>query len=127
MRTPTTTLTTAQQARLDIRAGRHKGLTRGLAMGYVQCNLVILRKTFAFDFLLYCQRNQRACPVLEVTDPGDPEPRLTAPGADLRSDLPLYAVYRDGRRVQDETKISHLWEPDFVSFLIGSGITFDEA
>ncbi|MBM3839249.1 MAG: DUF1445 domain-containing protein [Verrucomicrobia bacterium] len=96
-------------------------------MGYVQCNLVILRKAFAFDFLLYCQRNQRACPVLEVCDPGETEPRLSAPGADLRTDVPRYAVYREGRSVQDETDISHLWEPDFVSFLIGSGITFDEA
>lgn len=124
---PTRTLTPAQQTRLDIREGRHKGLTHGLALGYVQCNLVILRRAFAFDFLLYCQRNQRACPVLEVTDPGDPEPRLTAPGADLRTDLPRYAVYREGRRVRDETNISHLWEPGFISFLIGSGISFDQA
>ena len=120
-------LTPAQQARLDIREGRHRSLTRGLAMGYVQCNLVILRKVHAFDFLLYCQRNQRACPVLEVTDPGNPEPRLTAPGADLRTDLPRYAVYRDGRRLPDETNILHLWESDLVSFLIGSGISFDQA
>lgn len=96
-------------------------------MGYVQCNLVIVRQALAFDFLLYCQRNHRACPVLEVTDPGDPEPKRIAPGADLRTDLPRYTVYRNGRRVQDETDISHLWEPDFVSFLIGSGITFDLA
>ncbi|MCI0538761.1 MAG: DUF1445 domain-containing protein [Verrucomicrobiales bacterium] len=123
----TQTLTAAQRARLDIREGRHTGTTRGLAMGFVQCNLVILRQPHAYDFLLFCQRNQRACPVLEVTDTGWPEPRITAPGADLRTDLPRYAVYRNGKRVADETKISHLWEHSFVSFLIGSGITFDEA
>ena len=86
-------LTPAQKARLDIREGRHTGPTHGLALGYVQCNLVILRKALAFDFLLYCQRNQRACPILEVTDPGNAEPKQTAPGADLRIDLPRYAVY----------------------------------
>lgn len=117
----------ARSARLEIREGRHTGITYGLAMGYVQCNLVILRKPLAWDFLLYCQRNQRACPVLEVTDPGDPEPKRIAPGADLRTDLPRYAIYRDGHRVEDETDISHLWEPDFVAFLIGSGISFDQA
>ena len=67
-------------------------------MGFVQCNLVILREVYAYEFLLYCQRNQRACPVLEVTDTGNPEPRSLAPGADLRTDLPRYAVYREGRR-----------------------------
>lgn len=119
--------TPAQKARLAIRQGQHKGVTHGLAMGYVQCNLVILRKKLAFDFLLYCQRNPRACPVLEVTDPGDPEPKRIAPGADLRTDLPRYAIYRNGLRLPDETNITGLWEQDFVSFLIGSGISFDDA
>ena len=77
-----------QQARLACREGRHTTTTRGLAMGYVQCNLVVLRKRYAYEFLLYCQRNQRSCPVLEVTDTGDPEPKQLAPGADLRTDLP---------------------------------------
>ncbi|MFM7568414.1 MAG: hypothetical protein ACKO8O_06910, partial [Betaproteobacteria bacterium] len=75
----------ARRARLAIREGRHTGSSRGLAMGYVQCNLVILPRPYAFDFLLYCQRNPRACPVLEVTDPGNPEPQRIAPGADLRT------------------------------------------
>lgn len=121
------TLSPPQQARADIRAGRHTGSTRGLALGYVQCNLVILRRALAYDFLVYCQRNQRACPVLEVTDPGDPEPRRLAPGADLRTDLPRYAVYRDGRREADVTDLKGLWQDDLVAFLIGSGITFDGA
>ncbi len=117
----------SRQARLDIREGRHVGTTRGLAMGFVQCNLVVIRQALAFEFMLYCQRNQKACPVLEVTDPGDPEPRLLAPGADLRTDLPRYAVYREGRREADVTDLTDLWEDDFVAFLIGSGITFDAA
>ncbi len=109
------------------REGRLAATTRGLAMGFVQCNLVILREAYAYEFLLYCQRNQRACPVLEVTDTGDPEPRRLAPGADLRTDLPRYAVYQDGQRLRDETDVTHLWRDDFVAFLIGSGITFDQA
>ena len=96
-------------------------------MGYVQCNLVVLRERYAYEFLLYCQRNQRACPVLEVTDTADPEPKQLAPGADLRTDLPRYAVYRDGDRLDDVTSVEDLWQDDFVSFLIGSGITFDDA
>ena len=117
----------ARQARLAIREGRHTGSSRGLAMGYVQCNLVVIPKQHAFDFLLYCQRNPRACPVLEVTDPGSPEPRRLAPGADLRTDLARYAVWRKGERQADCTDITALWRDDLVAFLIGSGITFDQA
>ena len=109
------------------RDGRYDGLTRGVALGYLQCNLVVLRRQYAYDFLVYCQRNQRACPVLEICDAGDPEPRELAPGADLRTDLPRYAVYRGGVRGPDVTDARDLWQPDSVAFLIGSGISFDRA
>ena len=120
-------MTLAQAARRDIREKRHTGTTRGLAMGYVQCNLAVVPRADAFDFLLYCQRNHRACPVLEVCDPGDPEPKRLAAGADLRTDLPCYAVYRAGERLDDVTDLRALWRDDLVAFLIGSGITFDDA
>ncbi len=123
----TAELATPQQVRLACREGRYAGTTRGLAFGYVQCNLVMLRQRYAYDFLLYCQRNQRACPVLEVTDVGVSEPKQLASGADLRTDLPRYAVYREGERLPDVTSIADLWEDDFTAFLIGSGITFDQA
>jgi len=116
-----------REFRLACREGRYSGTTRGVALGYLQCNLVVLSRNHAYDFLLYCQRNQRACPVLEVCDAGDPEPRLLAPGADLRTDLPRYAVYRDGRRESDATDVLPLWSGDLVAFLIGSGISFDAA
>ncbi len=123
----TAELASPGNVRLACREGRHSGTTRGLAMGFVQCNLVALRQKYAWEFLLYCQRNQRACPVLEVTDTGNTEPRRTAPGADLRTDLPRYAIYRNGVRQADLTDVAHLWRDDFVAFLIGSGITFDQA
>lgn len=77
--------------------------------------------------MLYCQRNPRACPVLEVTEKGCAEPKRSAPGADLRTDLPRFAVYRKGRRLDDVNEIGELWRDDSTAFLIGSGITFDEA
>lgn len=119
-------MTPAQRARLDIREKRHTGTTRGLAPGYVQCNLAVVPQKLAFEFLLYCQRNARACPVLEVCDPGSPEPRQLAPGADLRTDLPKYRVYENGRS-REAGDIRDLWRADLVAFLIGSGITFDAA
>lgn len=118
---------TPAEARLGFREGRQTGPTRGLAPGYVQCNLVVLERAEAYDFLVYCQRNPRACPLLEVTDPGDPEPRRLAPGADLRTDLPRYAVYRNGAREPDRTEIRSLWGPGSVAFLLGSGMSLDGA
>jgi uncharacterized protein YcsI (UPF0317 family) len=117
----------SRRIRRAIRSGEITGTSRGLAPGFVQCNLAILPKAVAFDFLLYCQRNQRACPVLEVTDPGDPVPRRLAPDADLRTDCARYSVFVDGVRQEDRTDIGALWRDDLVSFLIGSGITFDQA
>jgi uncharacterized protein YcsI (UPF0317 family) len=117
----------SERVRGEIRAGRITGTSRGLAPGFLQCNLAILPKPFAFEFMLYCQRNQRACPVLEVTDPGDPVPHRLAPGADLRTDCARYSVFVDGVRQPDRLDILDLWCDDLVAFLIGSGITFDAA
>lgn len=117
----------SKKVRNLIRTGEITGTSRGLAPGFVQCNLAILPKAYAFEFMLYCQRNQRACPVLEVCDVGNHEPRRLAPGADLRTDCARYAVYVDGVRQPDRTEIVDLWRSDLVAFLIGSGITFDAA
>lgn len=107
--------------------GAITGSSRGQALGYLQCNLAILPQEYAADFLLYCRRNAKACPVLEVTAPGQTEPVRLAPGADLRTDCARYAIWLRGQRQADRTDIRALWRDDLVSFLIGSGITFDEA
>src|SRR5438128_8304189 len=92
---------TGAEVRRAAACGDLTGPTPGLAMGYVQANVVIVPRDLAFDFLLFCQRNPKPCPVLDVTDVGNPEPRLVAPGADLRSDVPRYRVYRDGELVEE--------------------------
>jgi len=119
-------MTPAQEARLAMRRGEWAGPTKHKVPGYVKCNLVVLPQADAYDFLVYCVRNPKPCPVIEVTDPGDREPRISAPGADLCTDLPQYAVYRNGAREEDVTDIRHLWREDHVAFLIGSGMTFDD-
>ena len=117
----------SQRVRAEIRAGRITGTSRGLAHGFVQTNLAILPKDYALDFLLYCERNQRCCPILEVTDPGSVTPKKLAPTADLRTDCARYAIYRNGVRTEDRTDITDLWRDDLVTFLIGSGISIDGA
>lgn len=119
-------MTPAKEARLAMRSGQWTGPTKHKVPGFVKCNLVVLSQTDAYDFLAYCVRNPKPCPIVEVCDSGDPHPRACARGADLRTDLPKYAVYRRGVREDDRTDITNLWSNDSVAFLIGSGMTFDE-
>jgi uncharacterized protein YcsI (UPF0317 family) len=120
-------MTEAQKARLAMRNGEWTGPTKYRIPGFVQTNLVVLPQSDAYDFLVYCQRNPKPCPLIDVTDPGDPTPRIAAPEADLRTDLPQYAVYRKGVREKNATDIKDLWRKDSVAFLIGSSLTFDDA
>jgi uncharacterized protein YcsI (UPF0317 family) len=116
-----------REVRALIRRGELVRPTAGLAPGYAQANLVILPQDAAFGFLLFCQRNPRACPVLEVLEPGRYEPALTAAEADLRVDIPLYRIYRDGELVAEEGDIMRYWSDDLVCFLLGCSFTFESA
>lgn len=113
--------------REKIRTGQWQGPTAGCSDGYAQANLVVLPEALASDFLLFCHRNPKPCPLLEVTDPGDPEPRTAAPGADLRVDIPKYRVYRGGRLEQEVRDLLEIWREDLVGFLLGCSFTFDVA
>jgi uncharacterized protein YcsI (UPF0317 family) len=118
---------TPAEWRLRFRQGSLVRPTAGLAPGFVQANLVVLPRALAFDFLLFAQRNPRSCPLLEVADAGATEPKEMAPGADLRTDVPLYRVYRDGVLAEERGDLVSLWADDLVSFLIGCSFTFESA
>ncbi len=100
--------------------------TTGWAAGYTQANLVVLPKEWAFDMLLFGQRNPQPVPLLDVTEPGATSTAL-APSADLRTDLPRYQVWRDGVMVDEPTDVVDLWADDLVSFLIGCSFSFETA
>ncbi|ANU22056.1 putative hydro-lyase [Planococcus donghaensis] len=116
-----------EEIRQKIREGKLKSPTAGMANGFLQANLVILPKDMAFDFLLFCQRNPKSCPLIDVTEAGSFTPVQAAPTADLRSDIPLYNVYRDGKLTETLSDITELWTNDMVAFLIGCSFTFEEA
>jgi uncharacterized protein YcsI (UPF0317 family) len=113
--------------RNQCRLGEWTDHTAGLAPSTVQANLVIVPRDLAYDFLLFCQRNPKPCPLLDVTEPGDPEPRGVAPGADLRTDLPRYRVYKNGELIEEPTDIRKWWRDDLVGFLLGCSFTFENA
>lgn len=120
-------MTDPVEIRRAIRAGLYDGLTGGLAMGYVQANLCIVPADHADDFLRYCQRNPKPCPLLAVSEVGD----WTLPGwggdLDLRTDVPKYDVFRHGELTEDVTDLLSLWRKDFVAFALGCSYSFEQA
>ena len=120
-------LTTGELARQTCRRGELTEHTAGVAPGFAQANLVVLPQELAFDFLQFCRRNPKPCPLLDVTEPGDPVPRTAAPNADLRTDLPRYRVWEHGELVDEPTDITDRWRDDFVAFVIGCSFTFEAA
>ncbi|WP_419961984.1 putative hydro-lyase [Psychrobacillus sp. BM2] len=108
-----------------IRTGKITGPTAGMSKGYTQANLAILKKEYAYDFLLFCQRNPKSCPLIDVTDIGSFTPNSIAKDADIRTDIPKYRIYKDGEYSEEVADITDYWEDDMVAFLIGCSFTFE--
>lgn len=113
--------------RAMVREGRWHLPTAGIAMGYAQMNLVILPEIYAFDFLLFCQRNPKPCPVIEIIEKGQYLTYLSAFEADIRTDVPGYNIYIDGNLKETRWGIKDIWSSDFVTFLIGCSFSFEDA
>jgi uncharacterized protein YcsI (UPF0317 family) len=121
------TVKSAAEMRTLARRGEWQGTTAGHCPAYQQTNLVILPREAAAEFAAFCTRNPKPCPLVEITPPGDPEPARSAPGADLRTDVGGYRVYRKGELVERRQEIGDLWRDDLVGFLLGCSFTFEHA
>jgi uncharacterized protein YcsI (UPF0317 family) len=119
--------TSLTQIRARIRRGEWTTHTSGLADGHVQGNVVILPEALATDFLRYCQRNPKPCPLLAVSEPGQSLLPTLGGDIDIRTDVPRYRVWRDGELTDQPTDISPLWRNDLVTFVIGCSFSFEEA
>ena len=120
-------ITSPAEMRAAARCREWRGSTGGQCPAYQQANLVILPEEAAAEFAAFCTRNPKPCPLIEIMPPGDPEPVRSAPGADLRTDLPGYRVYRRGELVERREEIGDLWRDDLVAFLLGCSLTFEHA
>jgi uncharacterized protein YcsI (UPF0317 family) len=112
--------------RRAIRAGQHTGITSGLARGWAQANLAVLPAAHADDFVRFCEANPSACPLLGVSEPGRAEIPALGEDLDVRSDLPAYLVFRQGRPERVDN-LKDLWRPDFVAVAIGCWFGVEEA
>jgi len=117
----------ARELRARIRAGEFTGVTTGVAPGMVQANLMILPAEWAKDFKRFCELNPKPCPLLGVTEPGDPMLPGLGEDIDLRTDLPRYNVFREGTLAEQVTDLTDLWQDDFVGFALGCSFSFEEA
>ena len=117
----------AQELREIIRAGRYDRHTAGLAAGKLQCNLAILPEAHALDFLRFCQRNPKPCPVVGVSETGDPMLPTLGRDIDIRTDVPRYRVFRHGDLTEEVTDITSVWRDDLVTVALGCSFTFENA
>lgn len=117
----------AVDVRNAIRSGFYAGHTAGLAAGKLQCNLAILPERYALDFLRFCQRNPKPCPVVGLGDTGAPGLPTLGHDIDIRTDVSKYRVFRDGRLSEEVTDISDVWANDFVTVALGCSFTFENA
>lgn len=117
----------AAAARRLIRSGRHTGHTAGMALGRLQGNVVILPRDYALHFANYCHRNPKPCPLVGMSDPGDPSLPTLGADIDIRTDVPRYNVYRDGELREQVTDLADLWTDDLVTFVLGCSFSFEEA
>lgn len=114
-----------KDARALIAQEKITGQTSGMCSGYAQGNLCILPKKYAYDFLLFCQRNPKSCPLLEVTDTGERILKTCAPGSDIATDIPKYRVWQNGKMIAEPLNVKDFWRDDLVSFIIGCSFSFE--
>lgn len=115
------------EVRRAIRAGRHRRHTAGLAPGHVQGNVCILPREYAADFRAFCDANPKPCPLLAVSKPGDPRLPELGEDLDIRTDVPAYRIFRNGRQEGDVSDLRDLWREDLVTFVLGCSFSFEEA
>jgi uncharacterized protein YcsI (UPF0317 family) len=113
--------------RRAIRSGAFAGQTSGQCAGYVQGNIVILPKEDAEDFHRFATLNPKPCPIIAMSEPGNPELPMLGAGIDIRSDVPQYQIWRNGRLDDQLREITQLWRDDLVTFVLGCSFSFEEA
>ena len=113
--------------RRAIRRGSYASHTAGLGKGLLQGNLVVIPDRYALDFMRYCHRNPRPCPLIGVSDTGNPHLGTLGEDLDVRTDLPVYNIFRNGELSESVVDIGDFWTGNLVAFILGCSFTFEHA
>lgn len=116
-----------KEVRQTIRNGEYVDHTAGLGAGFLQGNIAILPKGFALDFFRFCQRNPQPCPVVGVSDTGNPLLQTLGQDINITTDVPKYNIYRNGQLAEQVTCLKDFWTEDLVTFVLGCSFSFEEA
>ena len=117
----------AAEARARIRRGEYAGETAGVGPGMAQGNIAILPADWAEEFLRFCLRNPKPCPLLAVSEPGRADLPTLGRDIDIRTDVPRYRVFRDGVAVDAPLDLLDYWRNDLVTFVLGCSLSFEWA
>ena len=115
----------SKQIRKHIRNNLYINHTAGLAKNKLQANLVILHKKYSDDFYQFCKKNTKACPLVGMTQIGNPFFEKLGENIDIRHDVPSYNIYENGKHVKSLYNVEALWTKDLVAFAIGCSFTFE--
>lgn len=110
-----------------IREGSFTRPTTGHAAGFLQANLAILPKSHADDFLAFCVRNPKPCPLLGVSEAGAASIAKLGADLDIRSDVVGYRVFLGGTDFETVSDLREIWREDLVTFAIGCSFSFEES
>ncbi|WP_336080212.1 putative hydro-lyase [Thalassospira sp. CH_XMU1448-2] len=113
--------------RKAIRSGEHTGTTTGYSSGYLQGNLAILPADYADEFLQFCAKNPKSCPLIGMSEPGSPHIPALGEDLDIRTDLPGYRIFRGSTEFTSSTDLTDVWRDDLVTFVLGCSFSFEAA
>ena len=117
-------ITDPAEARKIIRADKYDKQTAGIAGKYVQGNICILPSKYALDFAAFCQKNPKPCPLIGFGIKGDPHLKDLG-DIDIRTDVPKYKIWQNGKVVDEPTNIKKYWNDDLVTFVLGCSMSFE--
>ena len=117
--------TIAEEFRKNCRDRIHTTSTSGCCVDFVQVNAIFLPQEYSYDFLLFCQRNPKPCPLLEVTSSLSAD--ILAPGSNLYTDIPKYNILEYGEITKTELDVSAYIPHKFSVFLLGCSFSFEQA
>ena len=117
----------SQAIRKQIRFENYNNHTSGLAANKLQANIVILPNEYASDFHNFCKFNPKACPLVGQTKLNNPYFSTLGDDIDIRFDVPLYNVYKNGNLIAKVKNIKEYWNNNFIAFAIGCSFSFEDA
>lgn len=120
-------MTNITDIRAQIRSGRYQTNTSGLMPDLVQGNLVVLPESSAQEFVSYCQANPRPCPIIGISEPGNPALPQLGDDIDIRTDVPEYHIFKDGQLSESCRDIASHWHADSVAIILGCSFSFEQA